>query len=308
VIAQVVDVRALGRLDRIRRLREARRAFTGALILLSTGLAVAALVIYPADARTHALAVELAGEGRAAAAITAETRHEGRAGIPIRVTFTVGGTTVHATLADARSEAESTEWRPLREGDGYALPLQLRYLPRDPRVVMAEQDVAADADPASATTLLVLAGLAALPALVVLVRWRLTGRRPGFLDHAREGSACGWCGHRAEPHVDDSRCTARTRRGLCACPGWATVRPELVFSGSSLHIRLPLLRQVVARSEVLAVHGTVPGRPAWSDRTIIETLSGQLILPRRAGPPAELIPELQQWADVDDVATRSPGA
>ena len=58
----------------------------------------------------------------------------------------------------------------------------------------------------------------------------------------------------------------------------------------------------IARTDILGVHGNIAGRPLWSEQLILETTTGRRKLPGFTERPAELIPLLQAWAEVGDVA------
>ena len=78
------------------------------------------------------------------------------------------------------------------------------------------------------------------------------------------------------------------------------VRVQLVLAGDTLHLKRPLRPLAVARSEILAVGGDVPGRPTWSQQVVIKTRAREIKLPAFDLPPAEVIARLQSWAGVDE--------
>lgn len=84
---------------------------------------------------------------------------------------------------------------------------------------------------------------------------------------------------------------------------WAAIsapRVELILTSDRLEVRRRFRPHLIDRREITAVRGDVPGRPSWSEQVLVETRGGVVRLPPLDRPPAEVIPELQQWAGVGE--------
>jgi len=74
----------------------------------------------------------------------------------------------------------------------------------------------------------------------------------------------------------------------------------VVLSERELRLERRVRPVTLARHEVLAVRGNVPGRPSWSERVVIETPGGLVSLPLLDKSPALIVPRLQEWAGVSE--------
>jgi len=75
----------------------------------------------------------------------------------------------------------------------------------------------------------------------------------------------------------------------------------IVLVGSTLEYRRPLRSPLrVERAEVVAVRGSIPFHPSWSDKVVVETTTRTVTLPRFSASPTKLIGRLQEWAGVGE--------
>lgn len=80
--------------------------------------------------------------------------------------------------------------------------------------------------------------------------------------------------------------------------GWMAVvgtRIELIVRDETLELRRRFRPLTVARADVVAIGGDVPGRPSWSSCVMIQTRGGDVRLPALNPSPAVLVPRLQRW-------------
>jgi hypothetical protein len=83
-------------------------------------------------------------------------------------------------------------------------------------------------------------------------------------------------------------------------------RRRAVVTGDALVVGRWWRVVTIAREDVRAVRGDVPGRPTWSDRVVVEHAGGELWLPRYQQPPAVVIQRLQEWAAVGERPAAAP--
>ena len=84
---------------------------------------------------------------------------------------------------------------------------------------------------------------------------------------------------------------------------------SITLVGTTLEYRRPLRSPLrVERADVVAVRGSIPFHPSWSDRVVVETTNRTVTLPRFSASPATLIGRLQEWAGVGEtpVAVNQP--
>ncbi len=80
----------------------------------------------------------------------------------------------------------------------------------------------------------------------------------------------------------------------------AMPRVQLVLLADALEVRRRARPVRVARDDVVAVRGDVPGRPSWSEHVLVDTPGRTVRLPPLDRSPGEMVPLLQQWAGVGE--------
>ena len=83
----------------------------------------------------------------------------------------------------------------------------------------------------------------------------------------------------------------------------------IMLVGTTLEYRRPLHSPLrVERADVVAVRGSIPFHPSWSDKVVVETTTRTVTLPRFSASPTTLISRLQEWAGVGEtpVALNQP--
>ncbi|QTE31102.1 hypothetical protein [Pengzhenrongella sicca] len=81
-------------------------------------------------------------------------------------------------------------------------------------------------------------------------------------------------------------------------------RVELVLTDDAVLLRRRWHPITVARADIRAVRGDIPGRPSWSASLIVQLDAGQIVtLPTFGQTGATLVPTLQEWAGVGETPT-----
>lgn len=83
----------------------------------------------------------------------------------------------------------------------------------------------------------------------------------------------------------------------------STRRVELVVHEDHLQLSRRFRSLSIARSDITAIRGDVPGRPTWSQQVLIETDDRTVRLPALDRSPSETIARLQEWAGVGEQPT-----
>ncbi|KQY20712.1 hypothetical protein ASD16_20710 [Cellulomonas sp. Root485] len=208
---------------RARVLRNVRGLAVG-VVAAGVFLAVGLFAAVPGEVADQQLAVRLVADGQRQVVDRAELIRRPSAGrsdfdprIDVEVGFVADGAEVTTLLIgpDPQHVPDDAGRYPATAESGYGEPLEIAYLPQDPRRAIAVRDLQVVADAGQVMGTRVLAVLGLVPLVAAVATWLLRGRPPWWNYFRSVG--CALCPHLRDDH--DAVGSRACRRVPCGCPG-----------------------------------------------------------------------------------------